>query len=279
MRPLILARSVRGAAHIRSGLKCQDSLKRVRLKGGSVILAAADGHGSDSCPFSRAGSKIAVRVFTDIMSGLCERSDNADSLASYLKREGDTLLSRRIAAEWRRRVLKRHEKVTRRPLRQAEDAEGVLRLYGTTLLGLLIMETFVFAFQLGDGDICFVNGDGVEPVLKADKMLGVETHSLCHADAWRKAVTALWRTPPEDRRPCMFTLTTDGFANSYKSDEDFRSALKDYFMTLRQYGARAVSQSLPQWLKETSAMGSGDDITMIMAVEGIYAERYRREKI
>ena len=33
-----------------------------------------------------------------------------------------------------------------------------------------------------------LDDNGVDPVLETDKILGVETHSLCKMDSWKKAV-------------------------------------------------------------------------------------------
>ena len=63
----------------------------------------------------------------------------------------------------------------------------------------------------------------------------------------------------------MFSLSTDGYANSYKSEAEFHSAVTDYLILLNEHGEKAVADSLPTWLTETSAMGCGDDITMMVA--------------
>ena len=63
----------------------------------------------------------------------------------------------------------------------------------------------------------------------------------------------------------MFTLTTDGVANSYGSEEKFLSAIGDYRRMMIEHGSRAVREHLPVWLRETSDMGCGDDITMLYA--------------
>ena len=39
----------------------------------------------------------------------------------------------------------------------------------------------------------------------------------------------------------------------------------DYFAMIQQYGADAVAANLKSWLSETSAMGCGDDITVLIA--------------
>ena len=63
----------------------------------------------------------------------------------------------------------------------------------------------------------------------------------------------------------MLMLSTDGFANSYKNADEFQKTCVDYFAMIQQYGADAVAANLKSWLSETSAMGCGDDITVLIA--------------
>ena len=146
-----------------------------------------------------------------------------------------------------------------------EDLNALYRLYGTTLLGLLIAPTFVFAFQIGDGDITYVDDGGVQPVVVADKLLGVESHSLCSREAWKKAVSAVHFQPWEQHLPCAFLLSTDGLSNSYADDEAFGQTCAQYFEALKTYGPDTVEENLPEWLSETSRLGCGDDTTLLMA--------------
>jgi len=60
-------------------------------------------------------------------------------------------------------------------------------------------------------------------------------------------------------------LSTDGFSNSYKNESEFERTCVDYYAMIKEHGADAVQQSLKQWLTETSEMGCGDDITVLMA--------------
>lgn len=66
----IYGESVQGASHIRNGIVCQDSYKYVKISDDVTVLAVADGHGSDSCPLSKSGSKIATNVFCSVMTDL-----------------------------------------------------------------------------------------------------------------------------------------------------------------------------------------------------------------
>lgn len=269
MTQVVFGKSVQGASHIHSGTECQDSCRKAVLEDGTIILAVADGHGSKSCPCSKTGSRIAVNVFCDILKNLYHGyAENPDQLLTYLNREGDMQISKAIDAEWKRRVLERHRK-NKRPIDQSENGEenltAVYKQYGSTLLGLMITKNYVFGFQLGDGDICFVNSDGLEMVVKPEKILGVETHSLSRENAWEKAITVVRRLSIGDHLPAMFTLSSDGYANSYKSEQEFHAAVAEYLSLLNEHGAKVVYDNLGNWLNETSAMGCGDDITMLVA--------------
>lgn len=265
----VFGESVRGAAHIRSGRECQDSLKKIEKKKEAVILAVADGHGSDSCPYSKTGSDIAVNVFCRIMDDYLDLyAGQPEMLMTFLKREGDTKVAQEIDAEWKRRVWKRHC-AGKREIPVAADGEAdrdaVYKMYGSTLIGLVITEIFLFAFQLGDGDIMEVSLRGVHPVISADKILGIETHSLSKSESWRKAVACVRRQDGAGELPVMYMLSSDGMANSYKDDNEFQKTCSDYYELLREHGVKAVAGNLKKWLGETSEFGCGDDITALFA--------------
>lgn len=271
MRRSVFGASVQGASHIRSGRECQDSLKKVVKDSGAVILAVADGHGSESCPYSKTGSFAAVNVFCKIMDDYLETyTGQMELLFTFLKREGDTKIAQEIDAEWKRRILRLHSKCKREiPLNAdgEKDRGAVYKLYGSTLLGLVLTEEFLFAFQLGDGDIVKVTEAGIYNVIEADKILGTETHSLSKAESWKKAITLIRKREEDELRPVMYLLSSDGFSNSYKDDGEFQKTCMDYYVLLKEHGVKAVSDHLKTWLQETSEMGCGDDITALFAYE------------
>lgn len=272
MKRCVFGCSVQGASHKRSNTECQDSLKKIERDDGTIIMAVADGHGSKTCPFSKTGSSIAVNVFCKVMEGyLNSFSDTPDMLLTILNREGDTKVAQNIDAEWKRRVLKAHSNNKREiPTNDLgiKLKEKVFSQYGTTLVGLVITPNFLFALQIGDGDISYVSASGTDLVLKTDKILGTETHSLCKVDSWEKAVSVVRRIDIENDLPCLFMLSTDGFSNSYKNESEFEKTCIDYYTMIQQHGTDAVQESLKQWLTETSEMGCGDDITLLMACFG-----------
>jgi len=109
-----------------------------------------------------------------------------------------------------------------------------------------------------------VDDNSVKHIVEAEKLLGTETHSLSHPEAWERAVTSVGKIPKSDNR-YSFIIATDGFANSYPSEDEFLKTCMDYYSTIKVHGAEAVESNLKAWLNETSAMGSGDDITVLFA--------------
>lgn len=260
--------SVQGASHVRNQTPCQDNFKQLQVSDHAVILAVADGHGSTSCPYSKTGSKIAVNVFCAIMEDLLNGfGDNEEQLFTYLNREGELTIAQDIDAEWKRRVWKAHiDNKREKPLDDNGeiDKAAVYKQYGTTLLGLFITEQYIFAFQLGDGDMVYVDASGVQSIIEVDKILGTETHSLCKLDAWKKAISMI-RMCEEREAPHLFMISTDGFSNSYRTQEEYFISCKDYYALILERGFEAVAGQIKDWLKETSELGSGDDITLALA--------------
>jgi serine/threonine protein phosphatase PrpC len=137
-------------------------------------------------------------------------------------------------------------------------------MYGTTLLGVVITPAFVFAFQLGDGDLVFSSKNKTEYVILGDLLLGTATHSLSVVDSWKRAKIGIYPAP-NTNEACAFHLSTDGFSNSYRDEQTFLYTVSDYFKTINEHGVDAVKANIKSWLNETSKNGSGDDITVLIA--------------
>lgn len=269
MKPIIFGRNVQGASHKRTEIECQDSCKKIEINGDAVALSVADGHGCKTCLYSKTGANMAVSVFCKGMENLYGGyHDNLEALLTFLKRDGDTKIAQQIHAEWKRRVLAIHKKYER-DIPKLENGETneqeIYRLYGTTLLGLMITSLFVFAFQIGDGDITYVDSAGAKQFLISDKILGTETHSLSKIDAWKNAITVLYRREGCIQGNSLFMLSTDGFSNSHRNEEEFKKTCTGYFEMIKLYGVQEVLNNLKDWLDETSGQGCGDDITLLMA--------------
>lgn len=271
MKRSLYGASVQGASHMRKSQDCQDS-HRIDYTDDMAIISVADGHGSDSCPYSKTGSAIAVNVFYSVMRDYYDRYKQSENglvqLMQFLNREGCLKIARTIDLEWKRRVYKQHLNRKREvPIDKKgnPDKVAVYKLYGTTLVGLVITDLFTFSFQLGDGDILSVNDTGTEILVRTEKILGVETHSLCKIDTWKKAVTSVKPRAATNRNPQLFMLSTDGLANSYNTQSAFEETCKAYYSTIKEYGFEVIEDNLVGWLKETTECGCGDDVTAVFA--------------
>lgn len=266
MKRYVFGKSVKGATHEKNGLPLQDNCKIEEISDKITIIAVADGHGSSKCPRSDRGSLIAVNTFCTVMKNYLlnygKEKDGLTNLVTFLNREGDMRFAQDICEEWQARVKQSFYKNKDGSVLDKEgntDWKKVYSLYGTTLLGMLITDTFVFSFQIGDGDINYITDDEISPLVEPEKFLGTETHSLSKPDAWRKSVASVRRKNAADDVPYLYMLSTDGFSNSFVNEEEFHKTCREYYKMIGEHGYEAVRDNLEKWLKETSELGCGDE--------------------
>jgi hypothetical protein len=68
--------------------------------------------------------------------------------------------------------------------------------------------------------------------------------------------------PITNSRPALILLATDGYPNSFRDDPGFQQAGLDILKALRAEGVSRVRNNLEGWLKDTTTVGSGDDVTL-----------------
>ncbi len=271
----VLGHSVRGAAHLRSGLPNQDAihwLPATRV-GPPLILTVSDGHGSAKNFRSDVGSDLAVRQTAWLIQDLLDGQPDPANL-STIKRTAEERLPQEIVRQWREAIASHHRKnpFTSAELRALEEEKGLAarrqveatpRLaYGATILCVLATADFILYLQLGDGDILTVSeaGEVQRPLRKDARLFANETTSLCTEDAWRDVrfrFQAIFGAPP-----ALIMLATDGYANSFVNDTAFFKVGSDLLAILREDGPKVIEANLPAWLSEASEAGSGDDITL-----------------
>jgi hypothetical protein len=115
--------------------------------------------------------------------------------------------------------------------------------------------------QLGDGEILNVSAQGTttRPLPPDDRLIANQTTSLCQPEAWRDFRSS-WVT--DGALPTLVLLSTDGYANSFRSDDDFLKIGQDYLEIIREQGIASLAEELPAILTEATQEGSGDDITL-----------------
>ncbi len=267
----VIGHTVRGASHVRQGITNQDYLQFVANEG-QAILALADGHGSAKSFRSDKGSQFAVEASIEVAQDLLHAARSADRrFLSLVKDQLKVDLPRHIVRGWNARVdehLKRNpftisELDTLAKKDGLESRRQVIQdnrlAYGSTLLTAIAMESFAAFWQIGDGDVLAVSSakEVYRPVEKDPTLIGNETTSLCSVHAWRMFRSAVLGLPAP-----MIMLSTDGFANSFLDDAGFFKFGTDVSDIIVAEGLAKVEASLPGWLTEITARGSGDDISL-----------------
>jgi serine/threonine protein phosphatase PrpC len=268
---------VRGSAHLRSGLPNQDAVQCVVIggKGPSpevAVAAVSDGHGGARHFRSQLGSSLAVNVAANVLPGfLFARAPGTGRHSIEAGRV--QAMQRTIVDSWLAAVLSDLENhpLTERELNQlqANDSPESRKAvettpvvaYGATLLVAAATEDLILLLQLGDGEILTVGsgGETTRPLPADGRLAGNQTTSLCQPDAWRQFRSA-WFSDPD--LPALVLLSTDGYANSFRSDQDFLWIGSDYLAMVQEQGIETLARELPGILNEASQQGSGDDITL-----------------
>ena len=58
--------------------------------------------------------------------------------------------------------------------------------------------------------------------------------------------------------------TPGGTKSLYVTEEDHRKTCRDYYDMIIEHGFETVCANLGKWLEETSTLGCGDDITLVL---------------
>ena len=145
-------------------------------------------------------------------------------------------------------------------------------IYGATLLIAIVTDCLIVYLQIGDGDILSVDSTGNtrRPLPRDKRLIANETTSLCMEQAWNQFQVELEYLEPLEplstdshhSMPALILLATDGYSNSFSSEEDFQQVGQDYREMIHRHGMDYIENQLESFLSQTSQQGSGDDITM-----------------
>ena len=256
---------------------CQDKSLAKKLDGGAAyVIAIADGHGSAACPFSDIGAGIAVEVANEVLESFHRGTKKTRKGKSSIKRIAAENLPRDIVRRWRDRIKEDWQRRNPTTIGEIDDS-GYLK-YGTTLVCALITECHLFLLQLGDGDILLITerGDIEAPMPKDDRLLGNETWSLCSAGAQTQFRFRYLRMDEAGQNLALVLMSTDGYANSFATEDGFQQAGLDYLHLVKSVSQAVLRKKIPVWLDETSRGGSGDDMSLALLYRMTIAES--REK-
>src|ERR1700677_2131763 len=271
---------IRGSSHQRSGLPNQDAVQCTVTPGAQGTVAVAvvsDGHGSARHFRSQIGSSLAVSTVAATLQTFLRESVSSNGQVPFVPEQVHEL-ERKVVSGWLAAV---QSDLENNPFTQAElttlekeeGAEGRAAVasspelaYGATLLAAAATDRVLLYLQLGDGEILSVNAQGAttRPLPPDDRLIANQTTSLCQPEAWKDFRSA-WITA--GALPSLVLLSTDGYANSFRSDDDFLKIGQDYLEIVREQGISSLAEELPAILTEATQQGSGDDITLAILQE------------
>jgi serine/threonine protein phosphatase PrpC len=262
---------------VRSGLPNQDAVQCTVVPGrGSApaiaVAAVSDGHGGARHFRSQIGSSLAVSTAVAALQNFLAQHAVHDE-AHPLEVRDVQELQRTLVDQWLSAVSVdlEHQPLTEQELGELEKGDGgesrtsvetvPILAYGATLLVAAATDNLILFLQLGDGEILTVSptGETGRPLPADERLLGNQTTSLCQPEAWQE-FRASWAVAPD--LPALVLLSTDGYANSFRSDDDFLKIGADYLEIIREQGIATLAEELPEILKEATQQGSGDDITL-----------------
>lgn len=271
----ILGETVLGASHSSSGKPNQDAIgwePKAPTSSAPLVMALADGHGSERFFRSADGARFAVEVTLQELHRFARESQRLTD-QQQLERQIKALLAS-ITRQWRERVLDhwvqhdltREENLWLKNPKNTSVAklhvDNPALFYGATLLAALVTEAFILYFQIGDGDILSISPSGkvTRPIPEDTRNIANETTSLCAPAAEKDFRASLqWRA---ERFPALIMLSTDGYSNCYQSDDDFFLVGSNIWKTIREQGVEEAERSLKGWLETATRAGSGDDISV-----------------
>lgn len=307
---LVFAAAVQGESHRRRELERESLLAGRRFPcqdrataAGSLVAAdgtsfsfmgVSDGHGGAPYFRSHKGAEFALQVLQDIVGRRMDRIRELAAANDFANIRSQLALA--VVRGWRRLIDRdlAENPVTEDELRFLEgqkpsvaaeyrEGRGLHSVYGCTLLGYFATESFWFAVQIGDGDFSIsLDGRSFSLPVPADEGCFLnQTTSLCDDAAARE-----FRYAAGGRIPKVALCSTDGVANSFKTEEQLANFYRSMFKLFVEsefpqcqelrcqdqdrcdIGCKAalVGEEIRRYLPRLSKGGSGDDIGLAAIV-------------
>lgn len=154
-----------------------------------------------------------------------------------------------------------------------ETLKKITHFYGTTLNIVVKTQSFIFCMGIGDGDIISVQGKTVDWLLPPSEQFSTKTQSLCWRpqkalEAFRSVIIRKTRGRQKSKlfetgiKPDYIIIASDGFRNSFVSDEVFADKLLEINKE-NQQGYKKFQRHSQAWIEQlTKDSLYQDDISL-----------------
>ena len=223
-----------GYNHLKENKLCQDHSYKY-ISNDKVIIAVCDGHGGDIYLRSDKGSKYACLAFAKTMKSLSKNINIYDINESFVEQLIIKLLcnwNELIESDFNNNLYVKNykkfkidyylssnelDKLSEEMKERITKRKSIL--YGTTLIGCMVINNMLFTIQIGDGLAVYLNNSNelVVPFIDSDDNVANLTCSLCQDDAFDYLHIDIREV--DDIQSII--LCTDGVINSYNSYENY----------------------------------------------------------
>jgi hypothetical protein len=244
----VIGAAVQGVSHERLGLPCQDAQGYLRLPGGELLIALADGAGSAAR--SDEGARLAVQIAIESLAGGLAGQTPEDEL------------------DFIGLLLSAYDEARQALLDLAEEAGELPRLFATTLSLVVILEGKLAVGQLGDG-VVVCREPGGELFVASPQQRGEyanETYFLTQEDALEQVDIQVFENEVE-----ALAVMSDGLARlalRLPSQEPHSPFFSPLFAFLTSVEAEAEGEEkLAAFLaSERIRARTDDDKALVLAV-------------
>lgn len=285
-----LVTSPTGASHSEKGLPCQDAcmVSQQFYRGQPyMVLAVADGHGSEKYTRSEIGAHLAMeaahQAATDLVMALDEiRCEDEEKWLGKAHTNINYRFQRQLLSYWKKLVIDHAENNPEEGIEPTSEAS--MNRYGTTIVVAIVVEDWVILGVLGDSTIYTVlECDGEvsvqERLTLSSTGVGLGTDSMVSSHAvyaWRTENTPIgFKRSQRDytlkmliglkkahvSKLKMLMLTSDGMPDSLT---DPKKSVQSIYEQTKAQGIDWLQGVLPQQLKDWSQKGVGDDMGMVL---------------
>lgn len=250
--------SFRGNAHIKNNMPCQDASGY--LKGDNYsILSVADGHGDSAYFRSDIGSYLAVKTSLSFVNSFILEHGLQKWSNSIEKKFKNGLVS-----SWYNAVdnhVNNHpfDSNERSLLFNAKDQKA----YGTTLIVVVVSESFSLLVQVGDGRIASIDNNGVVDLNPHHFYDDLDSNSEFELTSSLAQDNINFRFLPVDSDiPYSYALFTDGLEKAFNPSN----------LSQRILASAILSQIEDKWYISVADMindcsiREGDDVSLALAV-------------
>lgn len=270
-----------GYSHLSEGTKPLQDCALSYADEKIAIAAISDGHGSAPYFRSDRGSRFAAQIIIDFLKEFSERNDSLDDNMDEIKKEISLEIQKRWQTQvkndyeanpisdeelgvFKEEILKNENSDTanrwKKYYMRYKNGEDIFKLYGCTLISVLVTSEYVLGLQVGDGKCVAMYSDGEcdQPIPWDDECIANICTSMCD-DELRCRISVFNKTP------IAIFMASDGIDDTFGDGNGLYTFYRKICYNLIKNGESYI-KDLQNTLATISEKGSKDDIS----ISGIY---------